>query len=74
MIDLRIENVLERVRKIYTNDAINIRIDYWQYDPEHEIEKEYSLWIAEIGENFNFKSIAEIETWIYRKELLLKQF
>ena len=74
MIDWRIENILERVRKIYTDGAISIVIDYWQYDPDGKIKKRYNLWIGEIGEDFNFKSIDEIEAWMYRKEILFKQF
>jgi len=72
--DLRTRKIMERVRKIWTEDAINLTIVYWQYMPEDEFKIEYSVWIAELKEHFYFKSFSEIEDWLYKKELLFKQF
>ena len=72
--DLRMRNILKRVRKIWTEDAINIAIDYWHFTPEDKIKIEYAIWISILQEHSNFKSISEIEEWLYKKELLLKKF
>lgn len=72
--DLRIRNILERVRKIWAEDAINMEINYWQYNPVGKFEIGYSVWIATLQNHFYFKDFPEIEDWLNKKELLFKKF
>ena len=72
--DLRTRNILKRVRKIWTEDAINVEINYWQYDLTGKTNIKYNVWIAVLQNHFYFKSLSEIEEWLYKKELLLKKF
>jgi len=72
--DLRMRNILKRVRKIWTEDAINLTIDYWHFTPEDKIKIEYAIWISVLQKHFYFKSFPEIEEWLYKKELLFKKF
>lgn len=72
--DLRIRDIIERLRMIWRRGAINVSVDYWQYRPDEKITLKCSFWIGTIDCSFRLKSIDEIEQWLIRKELLFKKF
>jgi len=71
--DLRIRNIMERVRKVYAEDAIKFEIAFWDFKNEKIIEKKYVIWIAVLSTHYDFQSIEEIEEWLAKKELLFKK-
>ncbi len=70
----RLMEILKRLRKIWELDSIKIAIDFWEYNPDETIKLSYTIWIETISQHFFFKSIEEIEEWLYKKELLFKKF
>lgn len=72
--DSRIRDIIVRLRKIWSLNAINVAVNYWQHEPLLKIEPQCDFWIDEIDAVFKFRTLEEMEKWLDRKELLFKKF